>query len=72
MTTAKREQKRIAREILQGLSQTVHGELSKIPEDWNGYQLRAWIRDLMTERYVHELQGRLKREYENTRLVGNF
>ncbi len=44
----------------------------KIPEDWDGIELRELIAELVQRQRVANFKGRRKRDYRNTMLVNNL
>ncbi len=68
----RKDQKRIVKELLGSLAELVLAKLPRIPEDWDGHELRQWIADVFTANFVHALAPGRKREYKNTVLVYNL
>jgi len=70
----KRDQRRLASDLITALRETVNRRLKKVPEEWDGIELREWISDLAKENMVWKdsmTRGR-KMCYRNTRLVKNI
>lgn len=68
----KKDQKRIVREMCDGLKKTMLEACDKVPDYWDGHELRNMLADLARERYCATLTGARKRDYDNTRLEVNI
>lgn len=72
------DQKRIVKETCKGIEALVCGQIDagKIPEEWDGHELRRLIADLADERWASislcSHPGKRRREYENTRMINNI
>lgn len=67
----KKEQKRLAQAICAFTVKklTVLIQQDKIPESWDGIEIREWLAD---EIRWHKLDGSRKREYQNTVAVNGL
>lgn len=65
------EQRQIANEILDGLRNSVREALDngKVPEEWDGIEIRQWIADLAQEKYAYNMDRKRARAYRNVRGV---
>ena len=71
----KEDQKRIICEVLDGVKETLTREeyLNRIPEEWDGYEIRQLVVDHVNENCIWQEMGRTrKREYKEDRLVRNL
>jgi hypothetical protein len=67
------DQRRIIEEMCRGLRAYMLENLHKAPAEWDGHELRHWLADTAREKYAYSNMSRArKREYNNTRLVGNL
>ena len=63
----RQEKKRFVKELLKGVQNSVTGKISKMPEHWDGYELRWLIIDTVKDiEYRSAIHGR-KLEYMNDR-----
>ena len=72
---SKEDQARIVSEMAYGLRDTMIEFIwaDKVPESWNGHELRRWFAELAKERYAMGGMGIARtREYNNVRLVNNI
>jgi hypothetical protein len=53
----KTEQRRIAQEIIEGFTASLLGAVEKMPEDWNGFEIRQLAADIA---YNHARQQKGK------------
>jgi hypothetical protein len=69
----RKEKEDFIEEILEVTKEKIMAKLDKIPEDWDGFELRQLIADYTREQiaYVKMDKKRFK-EYENTRMVENL
>ncbi len=71
----KRDQKRIVREMSDTVRQRMIEaiESGKVPENWDGFELRKWMLDIVREDicYVGMTPSRLK-DYHNDRTVASI
>ncbi len=60
--------------IVDDLKLSVLSRIPKMPEDWDGHELRQFIGDYYNEHYIWgtSLTGKRKRDYKNTCLVDNL
>ncbi len=69
----KQDQRRLANDLLDGLRRTVNENMKKVPDHWDGIELRHWISELAHENIAYKpmTHGR-KLCYTNTRIVENI
>ena len=69
----RKDQKRLVRELLRGLHKRMMRDLSNVPKEWDGRELRQWMQDLVAENinYLH-LPRDHKRAYNNARITHNL
>lgn len=67
----KDEQKEIFNELLNTLIESLQKRFVKIPDNWNGVEIRQWITDYCTANLSmdRQLTGKRRKDYENTILV---
>jgi len=65
----KMDQLRIVQEITDGLKKELIERLPKVRDTWDGFELRQWAVDVLTENWVmHSKMGRAaKRDYNRDR-----
>lgn len=69
----KRDQQRIARELLHALRSEFLSRVARVPKEWNGHELRHLLADVAREQFAHRKLDRTRRiDYENTRLARNL
>lgn len=67
------EQREIATHLIDAIKNIVEERLERVPEDWDGHELRLWIRDIADEEISYIPMAQMRhREYKNTRLVNNI
>lgn len=68
------EQREFVESICNDLKESLLKKLPKIPEDWDGHEIRQWILDYYSDNYVigTALSGGRKRDYKNTIIVNNL
>ncbi len=69
------DQTRIVEEMCKGLRETMLAKLDKVPERWEGMELRALLADTARENFVIGRRDRrlgMWKDYENDRLVLNI
>ena len=59
------EQARIVDEMLAGLRAYMVERLPRIPRDWNGFELRAWLADSARSQFQHHMAYARVRRYRN-------
>jgi hypothetical protein len=57
------DQKRIVRELLAGLRESLLADLHKVPETWDGIELRQWVADRARAQTSKTLKGKRHTEY---------
>lgn len=67
----KKDQERIIREMLSGLEKKMIEALPKIPEDWDGLELRHFL-NYMTNEYVVPLDKKRLKNFKNVCIVNNL
>ncbi len=65
----KETQLRIVGELCTGLLADMVAALPRVPETWNGKQLRQWAIHLLAENYNPRLLPSQVKEYRNARAV---
>jgi len=69
----KRDQKRIIREMADGIKNLMLSKSSEIPDGWDGHELRQWFADLANEQFrFRNLDRKRMSEYKNYRLIANL
>lgn len=70
----RKDQRRIARELLKSITAELMAKLPKIPEEWDGIEIRQWIADTFARERTLD-RGRNKhrsRAYHNAVLTNNL
>ena len=70
-TMNKQEKKKFIKEYCKSLSNDLLAEVSKMPENWKGAELRELVADRAVENGGY-LQGERKMSYKNDRLIHNI
>jgi len=68
----KDRQKEFIEEVCAGLREHALKQLPRIPENWDGHELRQWLSDTLRERWVMKLSRSQMRSYNNDRIVENL
>lgn len=68
----RRDQHLIATEILDSLRETIMANIDRVPNEWDGIELRQWIADTALDRYAHKMDRTRAKAYHNTRIVENL
>jgi hypothetical protein len=69
----KSEQRRIAQEIIKGFTESLLNAVEKMPEDWNGFEIRQLAADIANHHINYRPMERKRlREYNNECLVRNI
>jgi len=69
----KKEQRKLANALLKGLRQSMNEKFNRVPENWDGHELRHWIKDLASEDLAYlKLPRQRGIEYRNDRLIHNL
>lgn len=72
----KRDQVAFLRNLSAGIVDSMIAKIKagRVPEDWDGHELRQWVVDYARESAIVSsgLRGKRAREYRNTRLVNNL
>ena len=67
------ENKELIKQLLETLDESLMRDVDKIPDDWNGKQIRCWVADRAEEVIASfELSDEEFEEYENDRRVKNL
>ena len=74
MTMSKREKEQFIKDLIGSVQTTILGKLDQIPEDWDGYELRLYIRDKFADVVWGDVDGRSSRvrNYNNDVIVKNL
>lgn len=66
-------QSRILGEILENAAELLFEDLEKIPEEWDGIELRQWVADRIREDFAYKpMERKRKKNYKNERIVRNI
>ena len=70
----KEEKRRFVTELCNSVASEMDAAVEKVPENWDGIELRELLLDMVRERYAsgERLSGKRRREYRNTVLVNNL
>ena len=69
----KKDQRRIIREMSNSLKQYMLANSDRIPENWDGHEIRQWFSELADEQYRYRNLDRARlRAYRNDRAVQNI
>lgn len=68
------EKDQFVHQIMSDLKNEILKRVDKMPEDWDGHEIRQFILDYYSQNYIigTALNGKRKREYKNTCLVDNL
>lgn len=70
MTPAK--QKQFVKDLIRNIQGGMLTDLPRVPEEWDGHELRQWIADRFRNQISIPLEGKRKRDYKNAILVNNL
>jgi hypothetical protein len=59
-------------DLISSVHDTIKENIHKMPEDWDGHELRQYIADCFASQVARQLTGKRKREYTNTVIVANL
>jgi hypothetical protein len=70
----KTEQEQLIISLTQNLQSDLLKKVDKMPENWDGHEIRRFVLDYFQTNYVigTALNGKRKREYNNTIIVENL
>ena len=69
----KKDQRRIILEMCRSQRKAMLERLPRIPEQWDGHELRALFQDVATYGYGHStMDGKRRKDYRNTCYIANL
>jgi hypothetical protein len=70
----KAEQRRFVKQMCEGLRLHLTRNIieGRVPDTWDGFELRQWAADSLAERWVMGMGRARKRAYNNTRIVNGL
>lgn len=71
---SKKMQVEVIASIMKNLEADLMSKVDKIPDEWNGFEIKQWISDYYTMNYLDKskLNGKRLKEYTNFILVNNL
>lgn len=68
------EKDKFINDVIEDLRQEVKKRTDRMPEDWDGHEIRQFIADYYTSNFIFgtALTGKRKKDYKNTCLVDNL
>ena len=70
---SKKDQRRIIRELCNNLKASMRADSGRIPENWDGIELRQWLAERADQDFNYRNLSRArKRSYNNDRLIHNL
>lgn len=67
------EKESFIRELIAAMEKRMLKCVERMPEDWDGVELRQFIADTAQYNIMpHLLKGKRKREYENAKMINNL
>jgi hypothetical protein len=66
------EKREFIAQLIECVSKSVLSKVSEMPEEWDGYELRWYLRDKFQDISYRPSTAQRKREYKNTVLVKNL
>lgn len=69
----KNEQERIINELFEGLKESMLQRLPRVPENWDGFELRQWVSDYVNDNVNYRpITGKRLKEYKNDCIIHNL
>ncbi len=68
----KSDQRRIIREVMNSAKKSLLEKSARIPENWDGHELRHLCRDELAENYTFKMDRRRTLAYNRERYIGNI
>lgn len=68
----RKEQEQFVKDLTKTVRDSLLGDLPRVPEDWDGNELRQWIADRFKNQVTSPLKGKRKRDYKNAVIVKNL
>jgi hypothetical protein len=74
MTMSKERQAEFVAELIDNIRDTLLARIDRVPENWDGHELRLWVSENFKELAVmgFAMKGTRLTEYRNDRLVLNL
>lgn len=66
------DQERITRELIEYIEEHVKRNAAKVPEHWNGIELRNWIAVIAGTRLVYTMERTRAKAFKNDLLIHNL
>lgn len=71
MTTDRKAE--FVRELMESVGQSLAEDLTRVPADWDGHELRQWIADRFAREVCGDvMKGRRLRDYRNAAAMSNL
>ena len=69
----KAQQNQIASDLCDNLKKSILENLSKVPENWDGFELRQWVSDYFSANMNYKpITGKRLKDYKNDCLINNL
>ena len=69
----RKEQRTFVRELVRDVESDLLNKLSRVPEDWDGIELRWWVAEIYSRIVVSDTGLKQRRsEYKNSVIVNNL
>ena len=65
-------QRGLIRDLCDNLTRTMLERAQRIPEDWDGYELRQLMADVAAEQFRIPMPRQRAKEYRNSRAIHNL
>ena len=70
---SKHERARFITELMDSMKSAMLNKVERMPDDWDGFELRQYIQDFVTENAIFRpMPSNRKKDYRNTVLVNNL
>lgn len=68
------EKDKFVHSILDDLKESILKKVDQMPEDWDGHEIRVFIKDYYSQHYIigTALAGKRLKEYKNTIVITNL
>jgi hypothetical protein len=72
MALSKEEKKQFIQEFIGRVQESLLSKLDRVPEEWDGYELREWIADTFDFERQGMMSAKRRKDYKNEVIVRNL
>jgi len=66
------EKRNFTKELIESIEQKIMDKTGKMPENWDGWELRQYVKDSFAEIVFGNMNRKRLKEYRNTVLIENL